>query len=282
MLGRMRSRLKHWTAATAVVLVASVSLAACGDKDDDAKKDSGDSSSVGSTADTTLTKDNVFAELSKAGLKAGTSHVEMKIEVAGQSITAKGDMNLSKDPKDSSMAMTMDTGQAGAGTFEMRLVDQIFYLNFGPMTQNKFAKIDLTDKNNPIGKQYGDLLDNIDPMSQLSKIEGAVKSTEKKGAPKQIDGVKAQPYVIVVDASKVEGLSESTGGAKLPKSITYTVYIGPDNLPRRMIFELPNISGVGAGTMQADYSKWGEDVSISKPKASEISDNDPFAQLGQG
>lgn len=283
MLGRMRSRLKHWTAVTAIVVVAGVSLAACGDKDDDAgKKAGGDSSSVGSSADTTLTKDNIFAELTKAGIKAGTSHVEMKIEVAGQSISAKGDMRISKDPGDSAMAMTMDTGQSGAGSLEMRLVDKVMYLDFGPMTQDKFVKIDLTDKNNPIGKQYGDLLGNIDPMSQLSKIEGAVTSMEKKGAAKDIDGVKAQPYVIVVDASKVEGLSESSGGAKLPKSITYTIYMGPDNLPRRMIFELPNVSGVGAGTMQADYTKWGKDVSIEKPKASEISDKDPFAQLGQG
>ncbi|TXL58022.1 hypothetical protein [Aeromicrobium terrae] len=279
----MRSRLKHWTAVTTVVLVASVSLAACGDKDDDGTKGSGDSSSVGSSADTTLTKDNVFAELTKAQTKAGTSHIDMNVEVAGQAIKAKGDVKIGQSADDTAMGMTMDTGQAGAGTLEMRLVDKIFYLNFGPMTQNKFVKIDLTDKDNPIGKQYGDLLDNIDPSKQLDQIKGAVKSFEKKGAAKELDGVKAQPYAVVVDTSKVEAFKAAgADAAKLPKTLTYTMYVGPDNLLRRLISEIPNIAGAGATTLTIDYSKWGEDVSIEKPKASDISDKDPFAQLGQG
>ena len=32
--------------------------------------------------------------------------------------------------------------------------------------------------------------------------------------------------------------------------------------------------------MTIDYSKWGEEVSIAKPKASEITDKDFFSQLG--
>jgi len=285
MLGRMRSRLKHWTAVTAIVVVAGVSLAACGDKDDDGKKGggSGDTSSVGSSADTTLTKENVFAELTKAQTKAGTSHIDMNVEVAGQAIKAKGDVKIGQTSADTAMGMTMDTGQAGAGTLEMRLVDKIFYLNFGPITQDKFVKIDLTDKNNPIGKQYGDLLDNIDPSKQLDQIKGAVKSFEKKGEAKQLDGVKAQPYQIVVDTSKVKAFDVAgADAAKLPKTLTYTMYVGPDNLLRRLISEIPNIAGAGATTLTIDYSKWGEDVSIEKPKASDISDKDPFAQLGQG
>ncbi len=284
MLVRMRSRLKHWTAVTAIVVVAGVSLAACGDNDDDGKKGSagGDTSSVGSSADTTLTKDNLFAELTKAQTKAGTSHIDMNVEVAGQTIKAKGDVKIGETSADTAMGMTMDTGQAGAGTLEMRLVDKIFYLDFGPITQDKFVKIDLTDKDNPIGKQYGDLLDSIDPAKQLDQIKGAVKSFEKKGEPKELDGVKAQPYAVVVDTTKVEAFGAAGAGAEMPKTLTYTMYVGPDNLLRRLISEVPNIAGAGATTLTIDYSKWGEDVSIEKPKASDITDKDPFAQLGQG
>ena len=286
MLGRMRSRLKHWTAVTALVVVAGVSLAACsGDKDDDgAKKDGGgDTSSVGSSADTTLTKENIFSELTKAQTKAGTSHIDMNVEVAGQAIKAKGDVKIGSTADTTAMTMTMDTGQAGAGSLEMRLVDKVFYLNFGPMTQNKFVKIDLTDKDNPIGKQYGDLLDSIDPSKQLDQIKGAVKSLEKKGEPKKLDGVEAQPYQVVVDTSKVKAFDVAgADAAKLPKTLTYTMYVGPDHLLRRLISEIPNIAGSGATTLTIDYSKWGQEVSVEKPKASDISDKDPFAQLGQG
>ena len=38
--------------------------------------------------------------------------------------------------------------------------------------------------------------------------------------------------------------------------------------------------GAGGGKMTMNYSKWGEKVSISKPKDSEISDKDFFSQLG--
>jgi hypothetical protein len=286
MLSRMLSRLKRWTAVTAVVVVTGVSLVACSsDKSDDPapKSSGGDTSSVGSSADTTLTKENVFAELTKAQTKAGTSHIDMNVEVAGQAIKAKGDVKMGSTAADTAMGMTMDTGQSGAGSLEMRLVDKVFYLNFGPMTQDKFVKIDLTDKNNPIGKQYGDLLDSIDPSKQLDQIKGAVKSFEKKGEPKQLDGVKAQPYQVVVDTAKVKSFKVAgADAATLPKTLTYTMYVGPDNLLRRLISEIPSVAGAGATTLTIDYSKWGQDVDIEKPKASDISDKDPFAQLGQG
>jgi hypothetical protein len=280
MLGRMSSRLRSWTAVTALVLVAGVSLSACGDKDDD--KGSGDSSSVGSSSGATLTKDNIFTELSKAQRKASTSHVDMNVEVGSQKIKAKGDVKVGSSADDTAMTMTMETGQSGVGSVEMRLVGKVFYLNFGALTQNKFAKIDLTDKNNPIGKQYGDLLDNIDPSKQLEQLEGSVKSFEKKGSPKELDGVKAQPYELTVDTSKIEAYKAAGASAKLPKTLTYTMYVGPDNLLRRLISELPDISGAGPTTLTIDYSKWGEDVSIEKPKASDVTDKDPFSQLGQG
>ena len=176
------------------------------------------------------------------------------------------------------MAMTMQTGQAGLGSLEMRLIDQAFYLNFGPMTSNKFAKIDLTDESNPIGKQYAEIVGSLDPSQQFKDFEGAVTSFEQKGKAITLDGVEAQPYVIVVDPAKLPAAKKAKG--QLPKTLEYTMYVGPDNLPRRMLSQLPGIAGSGGGKMTIDYSKWGEKVSITKPKASEITDKDFFSQLG--
>ena len=64
-----------------------------------------------------------------------------------------------------------------------------------------------------------------------------MKSFEQKGKAIELDGVKAQPYVIVVDPSKLSAAKEA--GESLPKTLEYTMYVGPDNLPRRMITELP-------------------------------------------
>ncbi len=272
----MRERLKHWSAVSALVLATGASLVAC--SDDGGKN--GDASGVGTASDTVLTQENFFEEVTKAQIKAGTSHVVMSLTSAGQEIKADGDVRLGDSVADTALVMRLDTGKQGLGSLEMRLVDRIFYLNFGPMTQNKFAKVDLTDDSNPIGRQYGDLVDSIDPIKQLEQFKGAVTSFEKQGDPIELDGVQAQPYRVEVDPSKVEQYKDS--GAPLPKKLSYTMYIGPDNLPRRLRSELPDVAGSGPTSVTMDYTKWGESVSISAPKESEISDKDFLSQLGGG
>jgi hypothetical protein len=268
----MRDRLKQLTAVSALLLVAGGSLVACGDKDN-TKADG-----VGEKAGSTLTKATFFDEIIQAQTKAGTSHIALSVTVAGQAVKGDGDLKVSGTPADSAMAMTMDTGQAGLGSIEMRLVDQVFYLNFGPMTSNKFTKIDLTDTSNPIGKQYGELVGSLDPSQQFKDFQDAVSSFDAKGKAITLDGVKAQPYVIGIDTSKLPAAKKAA--ESLPKKLEYTMYVGPDNLPRRVLTDLPGASGAKGTTMTIDYSKWGEKVSIAKPKASEITDKDLLGQLG--
>ena len=264
----MRSGVNQWAAASVLVLVAGGALVGCGDQDD---------TQAGESGGTTLTQADFFDQTAAAQKKAGTSHVAMSVKVAGQELKADGDLKVGVGAADTAMAMTMDTGQMGLGSLEMRLVEQVFYLNLGPMTQNKFARIDLTDPNNPIGQQYGDIVKSLDPAQQLEEFKGAVKSFDQKGEAITLDGVKATPYVIVVDTAKLPAGDQ----AKLPKTVTYTMYVGPDHLPRRLLTRLPGLGGSGSGnTMTIDYSRWGQKVSIEKPKASEITERDLLSQLG--
>ena len=267
----MRERLKKLTAVSVLVLVAGASLVACSGKEDSAD-------GVGESAGTDLTQANFFDEVLAAQAKAGTSHMTMNMEVGGQTVKADGDIEVGKTAADTAMAMTMETGQSGMGPLEMRLVEEVFYLNFGPMTSNKFAKIDLTDENNPIGKQFGDIIGNVDPSQQLREFKGAVKSFEQEGKAIELDGVQATPYVIGIDPSKIAAAKQA--GGSLPKTLEYTMYVGPDNLPRRIVSDLPAVAGSGEGKSTIDFSKWGEEVSVTKPKASEITDKDFFSQLG--
>jgi hypothetical protein len=267
----MRERLKQLTTVTVVMLVAGVSLVACSGQGGSAD---GDGASAGSD----LTRTNFFDEVLQAQAKAGTSHMTMAMEVGGQTIKADGDIRVGDTAADTAMAMTMNTGQAGMGSLEMRLVEEVFYLNFGPMTSNKFAKIDLTDESNPIGKQFGDIIGNVDPSQQLREFKDAVKSFEQKGKAIELDGVQAQPYVIGIDPSKISSAKQA--GGSLPETLEYTMFVGPDNLPRRIVSDLPAVGGSEKGKSTIDFSKWGEEVSIAKPKASEITDKDFFSQLG--
>jgi hypothetical protein len=266
---------RKFSSLVAVVLIAGLTLSACGDKDQDkgsaAGKDS--TSSTPKPSGETLTQANFAQVLSDSQIKAKSSHVEMTIGAAGQTIKAKGDVALGATAADTALTMTMDMGSSMS--LDMRMVDQTFYMNMGQVTDNKFVKIDLTDPNSPLAKQYGQIVDQMDPANQLEQFKDALSSFEKKGEPKVIDGVKAQPYVVMVDTSKIKAFQDLPEGSasQVPDTIAYTMYIGSDNLPRRIETEV-----LGSKTAM-DYSKWGEPVDIKAPSASEISDKD-LSQLG--
>lgn len=266
-----------WRALGALALTATLVLSGCGDKKDDSAKGSdsstGDSSSVGKDAGSDLTKDTFFTEVSKAQKKAGSSHVVMTTSLAGQDITAEGDMLVGDTAAETAMSMTMKLGSQG--TMELRLVKNVIYLNFGPVTENKFAKVDLNDKSNPLTQQYGSLVENFDPAAQVDAYKDAVKSVTKKGDTQKIDGVETTPYVVVIDTSKVAG--SSADAAKLPDDLTLTMYLGEDNLPRKVESSI-TASGTSVKTSML-YSKWGEKVDVKAPPASEVTDKNPLAGL---
>lgn len=253
------------------VAAGSLFLTGCGGSDSSAK---GGTADVGKNAGTSLTKDNFVTTITAAQQKARSSHIAMKISAAGQKITATGDVDTGTTADDTKAAMNMNLGSIGAGKFEMRLVDKALFINLGPMSDNKFAKLDLTDKSNPLFKQYGGLLDQLDPAKQLEQFKGALTSVEKKGEAVQLGGVEAQPYALTLDTSKIKSLDSLGAGAQIPKSLTYMMFVGPDNLPRRLV------SSVSGSEVTIDYSKWGEKVDISAPSADEITDSSFLKQLG--
>jgi hypothetical protein len=110
MLANMRERLKQLTAVTALVLVTGGSLVACSDENDP-KADG-----AGGTAGGTLTEANFFDEVTEAQAKAGTSHVNMAVDAAGQALKLDGDVRIGDSAADTAMALTMDSGQAGMGS----------------------------------------------------------------------------------------------------------------------------------------------------------------------
>jgi hypothetical protein len=66
--------------------------------------------------------------------------------------------------------------------------------------------------------------------------------------------------------------------ASLPDSITFTIYVGPDDLPRRMVSRMPSQSGTTK--LQLDYTKWGEKVTITAPSRARITKDSLLDRLG--
>lgn len=226
-----------------------------------------------------LTEKTLFTEVAAAQAKAGTSHVSMVLTVpGGQSFRSYGEMKIGKTAKDTAMAMTVTGDTAGIGKVELRLVDQNFYIALGALTSNKFVKINLRDKSNPIAQQYGEIIENLDPARQVQQYESAIEKFDTSGKPIKLDGVEAQPYKITIDPAKASQL-KNLGDTKLPKTMDFTLYVGPDNLPRRMVSLIPVADGSGKTKLQMDYTQWGEDVSIAAPSAANITENSLLDQL---
>lgn len=269
----MSHRLRPAIAAL-VILVTGAMLSACGDHD---KTGETSSPKAGSTsAGPTLTKSTFFTALTAAQLKAGSAHTVMAISAGGQTIRAEGDMKVGTSAADNQVSMTMDAGAAGFHELKMVLINGALYMNFGTITGGKYAKLDLKDKNNPFNKQFGQLFDQMDPSTAFKQYKAALTSIDKVGVPVDLDGVKTQPYKMVLDTSKIAAFASLPDNVakNLPANLAYVVYVGPDNLVRRLKYE------VAGSTSEINYSKWGEPVRIEAPAPGDITTQDLSSLFG--
>jgi hypothetical protein len=272
----MSNRLRPAIAVLAIVLAGAM-LSACGDKVD---KSGASTPSASTTSPVSkgvaLTQSNFATVMTAAMKKAATSHATMDMTLSGQPVKAAVDISIGSSADDTAMAMTMDMAALGAGKVEMRLIGRVMYISLGAASQGKFLKVDLNDTSSPLGATFGQILGQVDPSKPMEQYAKALKSFEKRGDAVQIDGVDAQPYVIILDTVKWSKMSALAGkaAASLPDTLTFTLFVGPDNLPRRVITD------VGGSKTVLNYSKWGEAVNIRAPAAGDISDQDPSSLFG--
>lgn len=232
----------------------------------------------GPGAATALSQADFFSNVTASQTEAESFHISMTMDIGADTVEAEGDAEVGTSPSDMAMSLTMDMSAMGPGApdeFEMRWIDEVMYMKLGEMTDGKFAAIDLTDDSNPLGQSYDQMLENMDPAN-IGKFEDAVSEFEQKGEAIELDGVQAKPYRVVVDTSKMKdafGDLPKEAVEAMPKTISFTMYVGPDDLPRRMKMQIPT-PGPVQGAMTIDYTDWGKPVDIAKPKDSEISDKD--------
>jgi hypothetical protein len=258
-------RISRVVPALAAAVLTLGLLAGCGDKEESA---SASASSDASPA-ALLTQETFPDAITAAMADAGSVHTTVSGSVMGQQLSAEGDQVIGEEPADNKSSLTMSVMGMDV---ELRVIDQVVYLNLGQMTQDKFATIDLTDTSNPLVAQFGGFADQADIAAQVDGLSDAITGFEPAGDTETVDGVETQPYTVTVDPRKIADAA-GQDAAQLPDSFEYTFFVGTDDsLPRRAVID---ISGQ---PLTLDFTEWGEDVSIETPSADQLTELD-FGQL---
>lgn len=208
-----------------------------------------------------------FAQrMNDAQYKAGSAHFTQTTQVSGKSVATSGDMILNKDAAKMRMSMTMPGGM------EIRFVDGEVYMNLGQLTGGKFYKAP-KDSSNPMFAQLDKALAQADIGKQIEVFKSALKDFKADEGAETIDGVKTTKYTLTLDTKKMLAAQSTQVPAEALKqlgdSVTYELYAGSDDLPRRIVMDIAGTS------MTMDFSKWGEVADIAAPAADQITDKAP-------
>jgi len=255
----------------ALVLLGSLALTACGDKDSDDSSGAlaggpAGSSDAEPTTSETPAGDDVDVDAFLADLRDGaesmtTAHMSMTMDVGGMSITGEGDVDYTHAEPRAAMTMTVP-GQAGE--LEIRIIGTIFYMKIPGQTDAKFAKLDASDPNGPLG-QLGSMIESMDPAKSFELYADGFKRATYLGQDER-GGETLDHYRVYVDTSKVDAFKDLPSTAGIPKEFDYEIWLDDDHIMRGMTMAIPG----GMGTMEMTVSDLGEDVSIEAPPASQI------------
>jgi hypothetical protein len=179
-----------------------------------------------------------------------TAHMVINI---GSSMTADAEVRYGGA---TAMRMTMTTG---GQTMKALLLGGTVYVQTPPST--KYIKI---DKNTPGAGAIIGSFTGLSPTQSVSALKGAIKKVLKFGTV-TIGGQQLTKYALTVDTAAItKQFGQNLTGTKLPKTVTYSMYLDSDNLLRRIEMD---VSGQKV-TMTVD--QWGAPFTFSAPPASQI------------
>lgn len=189
------------------------------------------------------------------------------MQLPGGAGATEGSIQISDDPSKTSGTLTM---QLPTGSAEVRIVDGTMYMNMGELSQNKFVDLSQT----PMKDQVAASISQMNPEEQLKAFDDAIESFTAEPGTEKLDGVEVTKVTLVLNTqtllasnpslqAQASQLSESLG-----ETMEYVMYVGADDLPRRIT--TPSIAGSEGINM--DYSAWGEQVSVEAPASDQLID----------
>ena len=240
-----------------LALSLGLSLAGCGDKEPSASPDGAGGSATapagGATVGRALTQKDFNERVFRAIEKARSAKVHFETEAAGAGQAIRGDGEVEYGDELALRMTVAGPSGAGGGKQEVLMIGDTVYISVG----DRYMSMSLDAMS---GQGMPDLSTNLDPRKQAEAFDKAIISFEQKGEPESIDGVKATPYEITVDPKK----APDTFGTMVTGPLDFVYYVGPDDLPRKMVYKDTN------GDFTATYTDWGAPVDIEKPPAEKV------------
>jgi hypothetical protein len=205
-----------------------------------------------------LTNASFMPAMNKANKRVTSMEATTRMGVAGQVIS----MKLATTTKPFGMKMDMSTPD---GVMKMIVVKTGMYMSTPDLPAGKFRKLDSGKNAAAELAALVQMAENADPAKTFESWNKAglkVKFVKSE----TIGARKLDRYLVTMDTKTALGAKakDIPAEAKLPKTVTYTVWMGTDNLPYKMSFNLMGMD------MQMDITGYNTVRPITAPPASAI------------
>jgi len=241
-------RFRRSTISFTLSLAVGLALAGCGDQEKAPTDGATTADAPAASAD--LTQSNFADEVFNAVLKAGSAKISFETGTGGKKFIGEGEIEYGDEL---AVRMTMPNPSGGGAKQEMLLIGDTMYMGMG----DNYMSMSMDAMK---GQGMPDMSASLDPEAQREAFEAALTDFKQSGEPETLDGVTATPYVITLDPTK----APETFGTVANEPLTFTYFVGPDALPRKMVYADKN------GEFVALYSDWGDPVDIEAPPADKV------------
>lgn len=266
----MVRRFAMGTAAGAALIV---SLAACQNGAGDDKQSGAEvpaAQAIALASQKTATVDSYKVAITAAGTGAASAKLRGSIQVR-----LKPDLAATGTLDSASLHGTSVPGGERAillgDYFYAKVPQQLSQLTGG----KPWVKFSVSKASRQAGVNLDGVIKRADPAQQTKIFTGS-KDARKVGT-ESIDGVKTTHYqgtVTPEEAGKLDPQAqqafkrfyESSGANK----VTFDLWVGKDNLPRKLVTRVTADKGTGSSTMI--FSDYNKSFSVSAPPASEVTD----------
>lgn len=270
-----RTTLFRRAAVTAAAPLLAVSLVACGGEPETAAEETSSAAAEPTESEAAaetpaegeeVDREQFVEDLAAAMEDAESAKMDMSMDIGAQGkLDIESQVDYTTTPP--SMAMTMNNPAAEGQSMDIRLIDSVMYMNMGQLSQDKFFQMDLNDPQSPMG-DMSELTDAMDPRTSFESYAEGLKKVVFVGE-EDVDGEQLAHYRMTLDPKQIEAMGGAAGqgGQKLPKTITYDLWLDDQDRMRQVELDLEQL-----GAMTIDVHDWNEPVDIVKPKKSEITE----------
>jgi hypothetical protein len=267
----MRSLTLRRAAVAAIVPLTLGSLVACGSDDSTHAADPGAGQGTSGTPTPSTKTDSgpqrvdpvaFVSRLKKATRSLTTARFDMAMDVAGQTVYAKGALDMTGDHP--AMQFSMDLTGMGTPT-DMRIVDNVMYVQDPTGGSGKYFKMDMSDPNGPLG-DLAATFDSYKPDAMIANISpDSFRKVTDLGS-QTLGGRRVEHYRVVVDtAGASQAFKNLPSTASLPKTLTSDIWLDSQDRTAKFTMLMKKVSRV-----TATYSDYGAEVHITAPAPSRV------------